>query len=126
MLDVIGAGATATTEFDWHEKWKASKQAHSVQEEIERIHADGRQRPPVQATLRHSFAAGWLYQVKTLTARNALYFWRDPTYIFSKLALNIVGGLFIGFTFFQAVSTQQGTQNKLFVSPRSVVVTHSH
>jgi ATP-binding cassette subfamily G (WHITE) protein 2 (SNQ2) len=116
MLEIIGAGATAKTDVDWHEKWKTSSEAQSVQDEIEHIHADGRQKPPVEATLRSSFATNWVYQVKTLTARNAQYFWRDPTYIFSKLALNIVGGLFIGFTFFQAVSTQQGTQNKLFVS----------
>ena len=34
----------------------------------------------------------------------------------AKLALNAVGGLFIGFTFFKADDSQQGTQNKLFVS----------
>ncbi|KAJ3529193.1 hypothetical protein NM688_g7886 [Phlebia brevispora] len=32
----------------------------------------------------------------------------------AKIALNIVAGLFIGFTFFKAKDTQQGTQNKLF------------
>lgn len=42
--------------------------------------------------------------------------WRDPTYIVSKIALNIVAGLFIGFTFWQAKDSMQGTQNKLFVS----------
>ena len=50
----------------------------------------------------------------TLLRRNLLVSWRDPTYLFSKLALNIAGGLFIGFTFFQAPNSQQGVQNQLF------------
>lgn len=33
----------------------------------------------------------------------------------AKIALNIVAGLFIGFTFFKAKDTLQGTQDKLFV-----------
>ena len=35
-------------------------------------------------------------------------------YLMAKLILNIVGGLFIGFTFFKAKHSIQGTQNKLF------------
>ena len=34
----------------------------------------------------------------------------------AKLVLNVVAGLFIGFTFFKADDSIQGTQNKLFVS----------
>jgi ATP-binding cassette, subfamily G (WHITE), member 2, SNQ2 len=48
MLEVIGAGATATSEFEWHEKWVQSEEAERVQEEIERIHEDGRKKPAVQ------------------------------------------------------------------------------
>lgn len=33
----------------------------------------------------------------------------------AKIMLNIVGGLFIGFTFFQRNDSLEGTQNKLFV-----------
>jgi ATP-binding cassette, subfamily G (WHITE), member 2, SNQ2 len=116
MLDIIGAGETATTDIDWYGKWNTSQEARNVQQEIEKIHAEGRNKPAIEATLRSTFATSWMYQVKTLMVRNAQYFWRDPTYIFSKLALNIVGGLFIGFTFYQSPMTQQGTQNKLFVS----------
>jgi ATP-binding cassette, subfamily G (WHITE), member 2, SNQ2 len=68
------------------------------------------------ATLRGTFATSWIYQVRTLAQRNAEFYWRDPTYILSKIALNVASGLFIGFTFWQSDSTQQGTQNKLFVS----------
>jgi ATP-binding cassette, subfamily G (WHITE), member 2, SNQ2 len=52
MLEVIGAGATATSEIEWHEKWVNSQEAQQAQQEIDRIHEVGRTRPPVQGELR--------------------------------------------------------------------------
>ena len=115
-MQVIGAGATATADRDWHEIWKAAPEATAVQVEIDLIHSEGRQRPPVATTLDKKYATSWFYQVATLTQRNMQSSWRDPTYIMSKVALNIVAGIFIGFTFFKAKDSMQGTQNKLFVS----------
>lgn len=117
ILDVIGAGATATSELDWHAIWKSSRESADVQAGIDVIHAEGRKRPALEATFRSEFATSWLFQLKELFIRNALNYWRRPEYIFAKLVLNVIGGLFIGFTFFKAKHTQQGTQNKLFVSP---------
>ncbi|KAG6860184.1 hypothetical protein C0995_014729 [Termitomyces sp. Mi166 len=114
MLDVIGAGATATSELNWHDVWLKSEEFKRVQIEIDNIHREGRSRPPVEATLHHEFATSWFYQVALLLKRNAQAYWRDPTYLMAKLVLNIIGGLFIGFTFWRAKNTQQGTQNKLF------------
>lgn len=116
MLDVIGAGATATSEFDWHSIWKKSAEARRLEEEIEHIHSEGRKRPAIQATFTSDFATSWIYQVWELAKRNNTAYWRNPTYLVAKLSLNIFGGLFIGFTFWKAPFTQQGTQNKLFVS----------
>ncbi|KAF8624553.1 hypothetical protein AX15_005817 [Amanita polypyramis BW_CC] len=114
MLEVIGAGATATSESDWHGIWRNSKESVQVQALIEAIHDDGRKRPALQATLRSEFATPWIYQVKELLIRNLQAYWRNPPYLFAKIVLNVFGGLFIGFTFFKAKGTQQGTQNKLF------------
>ncbi|PPQ86500.1 hypothetical protein CVT25_008244 [Psilocybe cyanescens] len=114
MLDVIGAGATATSELDWYEIWKKSPQAVGLQDEIEAIHVEGRSRPAVATEIHNEFATPWLYQVQELFKRNASSFWRDPDYLIAKLILNAVGGLFIGFTFWQSKDSQQGTQNKLF------------
>ncbi|KAG5644208.1 hypothetical protein DXG03_008871 [Asterophora parasitica] len=114
MLDVIGAGATATSNQDWHAIWKKSPEAIETQERLDAIHNEGRSRPPVEATLQSEFATSWGNQFKELWLRNSRAHWRDPTYLIAKLALNIFGGLFIGFTFFKAKNTQQGTQNQLF------------
>ena len=51
-----------------------------------------------------------------LFKRDAEAHWRDPTYLLSKVALNIGSALLIGFSFYQAKTTIQGTQNHLFVS----------
>lgn len=116
MLDVIGAGATATSGENWHELWRTSIESKRVQQEIETIHTEGRSRPAVEASIRTEFATPWFYQTVQLLKRDAQAHWRNPTYLMAKLILNTVGGLFIGFTFFHSKDSQQGTQNKLFVS----------
>ncbi|THH30475.1 hypothetical protein EUX98_g3698 [Antrodiella citrinella] len=114
ILDVTGAGATAQTDKDWHDIWKNSAEALGVQEEIEQIHAEGRSRAAVQATYKSEFAASWGYQFVTLFARDCQAHWRYPSYLIGKVALNIATGLLIGFTFFKADDSIQGTQNKVF------------
>jgi len=117
MLDVIGAGATATSEKDWHAIWKAAPESHKVQAEIKAIIEEGRSRPAITTEIRSEFSTSWMFQAKELFMRNVRSYWRDPTYLMAKLALNVCGGLFIGFTFWKSKDTQQGTQNKLFVRP---------
>ena len=115
MLDVIGAGATATSSTDWHSTWTQSKEAEQVQDEIEEIHREGRKSPPVHAIQESDFATLWPTQLFYLSQRAFQSYWRNPTYLIAKLMLNTAGGLFIGFTFFKSDNTLQGTQNKLFV-----------
>jgi len=114
MLDVIGAGATAVADRDWHQVWVDSKECQSLETEIDELHEEGRSHPPVSATVTTQFATPWTYQAPILLKRQFLAYWRDPSYLMSKLSLNIIGGLFIGFSFFKSKDTIQGTQNKLF------------
>ncbi|KAK7033390.1 pleiotropic drug resistance ABC transporter [Favolaschia claudopus] len=114
MLDVMGAGATASSSLDWEKAWRKSAESANAREELERIHADGRKRGAAQATFTSAFATSWVQQFVSLFERDLRARWRDPTYLLSKLFLNISSGLFIGFTFFKAKATQQGIQNQLF------------
>jgi len=122
ILDVIGAGATATTDADWHAIWEQSEEAKRAQEELDAIHAEGRQRPPVKATLDGTFAASWFYQLATLLERDFQAHWREPIYLIAKFGLNGVAGLLIGFTFFKAKSSVQGTQDQLFAVYMSTIL----
>ena len=114
MLDVIGAGATATSTIDWHDVWKKSPESTVVMDEIHRIHQEGRNRPAVETKLHTEYSTSWINQTLVVTQRSAAAIWRDPTYVTAKLVLNIAAGLFIGFTFWKSPSTMQGIQNKLF------------
>jgi ATP-binding cassette subfamily G (WHITE) protein 2 (SNQ2) len=114
MLEVIGAGATATVDQNWHDVWTASSEAEKLQEEIEQIHQEGRSRGKVDTAIHSLYAARWGYQVRELVKRGYVDFWRQPEYILAKVILNVSGGLLIGFTFFKSHNSLQGTQNKLF------------
>ncbi|KAH9995929.1 ABC-2 type transporter-domain-containing protein [Russula compacta] len=122
ILDVIGAGATATTETEWHGVWKNSPEARAVDEELNHILQDGRKRHAVDTEQHSEFSTSWIYQVRILWDREMIRHWRDATYLLAKLALNVVAGLFIGFTFFQAKDSIQGTQNKIFAVFMSLVL----
>ena len=114
MLDVIGAGATATTTIDWYDVWKKSPEATATTQEIQRVHKEGRGRPPVETKLRTEYSTSWIHQTLVVSKRSAAAIWRDPTYVTAKLVMNIAAGLFIGFTFWKSPTTLQGIQNKLF------------
>jgi ATP-binding cassette, subfamily G (WHITE), member 2, SNQ2 len=87
-----------------------------VDEELDILLEDGRKRHAVSTEQHTEFSTTWIYQLKTLWERDAIRHWRDPIYLVAKLALNVVAALFIGFTFFKAKDSIQGTQNKIFVS----------
>jgi ATP-binding cassette subfamily G (WHITE) protein 2 (SNQ2) len=115
MLDVIGAGATATCTTDWPQVWKHSPEAAELDLEIERIHEEGRSRPIVSTGTHPEFASSWMKQLALLTHRGFVCNWRNPAYIYAKLAVCVPAGLLIGFTLFRATNSLQGCQEKLFV-----------
>lgn len=117
MLDIIGAGATAVIDRDWHQVWLDSEEHKIAGAMLDKIHQEGREHPAISPTLPTHFATPWAYQLRELLWRQSLVYWRDPTYLLSKLTLNIIGGLFIGFTFFKTKNSIQDNQNKLFVGP---------
>jgi ATP-binding cassette subfamily G (WHITE) protein 2 (SNQ2) len=127
ILDVIGAGATAKADRDWHEIWKASPEASETVREIKRLQQEyaGRnndQDPLAKAAANSTFAVSWLEQFKTVQYRMFQLYWRTPTYIMGKLILNVFAGLFLGFTFYKENSTAQGLQNKIFAIFMSAVL----
>lgn len=96
--------------------WDKSQNAVNLVSELDAIHAEGRQRPKTEAAQASEFATSWGYQLVALLQRNFEALWRNPPYLIAKLGVNIAAGLLIGFTFFKAKDSIQGTQNKLFVS----------
>ena len=131
MLDVIGAGATATTDKDWYQLYRESPQYAEMQEQLKRIaalkHNDQGISKEESARMNREYAQPFMVQLSRVTRRVFLAYWRDPTYLGAKLFLNIFGGLFIGSSFWgqgQKYSSA-ALQNKLFATFMSLVLSTS-
>ncbi|KAK4685860.1 ATP-binding cassette, subfamily G (WHITE), member 2, PDR, partial [Tremellales sp. Uapishka_1] len=126
MLSAIGAAPGTATEVDWHQAWLNSPERGRVHEELDRIKRD---RPTEVANEKDSkgtgdaklekaayseFAAPFGTQLAAVLQRGNQQYWRTPSYIWSKIALSVATGLFIGFSFYKSDTSQQGLQSQLF------------
>lgn len=117
ILDVLGAGASAVSDIDWYEKWVSSSEKRVVEEELNRLHEELRVKPAIHNDNNdehRDYAAGFSVQFYQVFKRLLCDYWRDPTYISAKIGLNIIGGLFIGFSFWKSPNSPFGFQNYLF------------
>lgn len=117
MLDVVNNGTNADGA-DWHSVWLASKEHEEVDLELDRIHAEKLREPTRaednEAMEQSEFAMPFRAQLIEVTTRVFQQYWRMPSYIFSKFALGVLAGLFIGFSFYNGGGTLAGMQNVLF------------
>ena len=119
MLEVIGAAPGSHSDIDWHEVWRASPELAEVKQELARL-SEVRPKetqpaidPNDKASYRE-FAAPFWEQQWEVTKRVFAQYWRTPSYIYSKIALCLGSGLFIGFSFFNSGTSQQALQNQMF------------
>lgn len=106
------------SKIDWNEEWRSSKEAQAVIDEI-----DGLKRQRSRATEeQHSdheateFAAPVWVQTTMLTKRVFTQYWRDPSYLYGKLFVAVIVGIFNGFTFYQLGNSIQDMQNRMFTA----------
>ncbi|KAL1961696.1 hypothetical protein VTN77DRAFT_1300 [Rasamsonia byssochlamydoides] len=114
ILDTIGAGATAQAAQDWAEVWKSSPEFQDVAAEIERLNSMKGKSSAETEIGPSGYAMPWLQQYVAVQTRLFQQYWRSPVYIGSKLFINLVGGLFLGFTFYKEPNSVAGLQNKTF------------
>ncbi|QLL34458.1 hypothetical protein HG536_0G03200 [Torulaspora globosa] len=125
ILEAIGAGATASVDEDWHEIWKNSPEFKANEEKIESMMRELSSKEKDSAKSKEDvrkYATGYFYQFKHVYWRTATIFWRDVNYLMSKLMLMLVGGLYVGFTFFDVGNSYTGLQNTLFATFISIVL----
>ena len=119
MLSVIGAAPGSYTEIDWRNTWRESPEYEEVQYQLESWKTELPEitQPvsnPKDKSDYREFAAPFYTQFLEVQRRIFEQYWRTPSYIYSKLSLCALTGLFIGFSFYKAPNTQQGLQNQLF------------
>ncbi|CAI6337086.1 unnamed protein product [Periconia digitata] len=116
MLEIVNNGQNDEGQ-DWHDVFKASDLTKELHRQIDQIHSDkqGEQVAGAdEADGTSEFAAPFLTQLREVTYRVFQQYWRMPSYIFAKMILAVAAGLFIGFTFYDANTSQSGMQNVLF------------
>ncbi|GIZ45746.1 hypothetical protein CKM354_000889900 [Cercospora kikuchii] len=116
MLEALSTGPAASSagaRQDWHDVWLASPEHAASQKELEELlqrHDDdvgGR-------TIHDEFAMPFQWQLYYVCLRVFQQYWRSPSYIWSKLVLGALSGLFIGFSFYDSSDSIQGIQNVIF------------
>ena len=119
MLSVIGAAPGTHTDIDWFQTWRKSPEYDAVQAQLDKWKVERPQQTqpssdPKDKSDYREFAAPFGVQFWEVQKRIFEQYWRTPSYIYSKLLLCALTGLFIGFSFYKAPNTQQGLQNQLF------------
>jgi len=120
MLSAIGAAPGSHTDVDWHQAWMDSKERVAVRQELQNLKdqglkkSEGQEEEKKDKSAYTEFAAPFGVQFVTVFIRVSQQLWRTPSYIYSKMFLSIIVGLFVGFSFFKADTSQQGLANQLF------------
>ena len=100
---------------DWNREWRESEENAALMKEIERIKSTRSEVPAPATSSQHAFAAPIWTQASLLTKRMFISQWRDPSYIYSKLFVSVIIGIFVGFSFYKLGNSVQDLQDRLFV-----------
>lgn len=103
---------------NWNDEWVNSQQAKDVVEEIEGLKLTRSKTQPEEKRKEQEkeFAASTWLQTTELLRRVMKQYWRDPSYLYGKLFVSVIVGIFNGFTFWQLGYTQADMQNRMFTS----------
>ncbi|KAK3396685.1 ABC-2 type transporter-domain-containing protein [Sordaria brevicollis] len=117
-----------TRRVQWSTEWKESAEYRQVLTEIEHIKKTrslAAQLSPTTTspTVEHEFAAPTPLQAYLLTKRMFIRQWRDPSYLYGRLFISLVMGIFNGFTYYRISSPSRShplslteLQNTLFTA----------
>jgi ATP-binding cassette subfamily G (WHITE) protein 2 (PDR) len=115
MLEVIGAAPGSSTDVDWPVMWNGSEERRAVKATLADLKEKLSQKEVDEdPTALDQFAAPFGLQLWAVLTRVFQQYWRTPSYLYSKTALCVCSGLFIGFSFWRAGTSLQGMQNQLF------------
>lgn len=79
----------------WGEEWKNSEEARRIRREIEAFGVSQPQQSTQKPTSEYAMPA--VYQSWLLTRRLFIQYWRDPSYYYSRIFVNVILGIFNGF-----------------------------
>ncbi|KAK7623750.1 ABC-2 type transporter-domain-containing protein [Phyllosticta citricarpa] len=117
MLDAIGAGQTPRIgDRDWADIWKESEEFAQVKRDIVRMKeeriAEVGSAPEVQ---QKEYATPLWYQIKRVSGRAQLSFWRTPNYGFTRFYSHAMVAVCTGLFFLQLDDSRASLQYRVFV-----------
>ncbi|KAG0690851.1 ATP-binding cassette transporter snq2 [Pichia californica] len=125
ILDVIGAGATASVENDWFDIWSNSEECHNVSTEIDQLIQKGlsiKDSDENNKEFNTKYATSYQYQFRQVLHRSFIQIFRSVRYIMPKFVLTLLGGLLIGFSFWNVKHTVIGMQNVMFANFLTMII----
>jgi ATP-binding cassette subfamily G (WHITE) protein 2 (SNQ2) len=106
---------------NWNDEWLRSEEAKGTLEEIQRIKAERSKVQPPPETVQYEFASPVMLQILELTKRVFIQHWRDPSYLYGKLFVSVIIGIFNGFTFWKLGYSITDMQDRLGYSYNSLL-----
>lgn len=107
---------------NWNKEWRESAENRELLEEIHQIKVERSRQVEEQAAAattvqtKHEFAAPVWDQCVQLTKRMFIHQWRAPSYIYGRLFVAFIVGVFNGFTFWKLGNTVADMQGRIFTS----------
>ena len=101
---------------NWNKEWANSQEQKAILAEIAQITAERSELPAPKSSPHHSFASPVWLQTTTLTKRLFTQYWRDPSYLYGKLFVAVITGIFNGFTFYSLGHSIIDLQNRMFTA----------
>ncbi|MCJ1352541.1 MAG: hypothetical protein MMC33_002525 [Icmadophila ericetorum] len=101
---------------DWNQEWRDSVENKELLDEIGHINLSRSKIAPHPTNTQREFASPIYLQTTELTKRVFTQYWRDPSYLYSKIFTSVIIGIFNAFTFYKLGNTVQDMQNRMFTS----------
>ena len=114
ILETAAKGGTRGKDgkrLNWNKEWRESEENKALLAEINRLKAERSKATAQETRPQHEFAAPIWTQTIQLTKRTFIQHWRDPSYLYSKLFVSVIIGIFNGFTFYQLDEGAQDLTN---------------
>ena len=101
---------------DWNAEWWISAENAALIREISSINAERSKLPAPKADAQHEFGSPVSLQITALSRRIFNQHWRSPGYLYGKIFVAVIIGVFNGFTFFQLSTSLIDLQNRMFTA----------
>ncbi|KIX09317.1 uncharacterized protein Z518_00396 [Rhinocladiella mackenziei CBS 650.93] len=117
MLDAIGAGiAPRIGNRDWGEIWRDSDELATAKAEIVEMKTQRQREVANEPKLdEKEYASPLWHQIKVVSWRTHLAFWRSPNYGFTRLFNHVAVALLSGLAFLQLDDSRSSLQYRVFV-----------